>query len=132
MKVNYTTKNGRIAFEFEADNHVGIWKNLSALQEVFEEEKCLKCGSDNLRFSVRKSTYTDDKGKEKECDYHELRCRNCGAKLAFGVLDDGTFSLFPKRKDKEGNWLGKKTNEKGKEVPTYGWVKWNNETQKEE
>jgi hypothetical protein len=29
--------------------------------------------------------------------------------------------LFPKRKDKEGNWL-----------PDGGWVKWNPDTQKEE
>ena len=132
MKVNYTTKNGRLAFEFEADNHVGVWKQLTSIQEVFEEDKCLKCGGNNLRFSVRKSTYVDDKGKEKDCDYHELRCRTCGAKLSFGVLDDGTFSLFPKRKNKDGEWLGIKTDNNGNTKPTYGWVKWNPETNKEE
>jgi len=121
MKVNYTTTNGRINFEFEAYNHAGVWKQLAALQEVFEEPKCQKCDSTLLRFVVRKSTYEDEKGKEKECDYHELRCKNCGAKLAYGVLDDGSFSLFPKRKDKEGNWKGK-----------YGWTKWNPETKQEE
>lgn len=131
MKVNYTTTSGRINFEFEADNHVGVWKQLSSLQEVFEEEKCQKCGGTNLRFCVRKSSYEDDKGKVKECEYHELRCRKCGAKLAYGVLDDGTYSLFPKRKDKDGEWLGHKTVD-GKTKPTYGWVKWNAETSKEE
>lgn len=131
MKVNYQTKNGRMTFEFEADNHVGVWKNLASIQEVFEEEKCQKCGSDNLRFVVRKSSYEDEKGREKECDYHELRCKNCGAKLSFGVLDDGTFSLFPKRKDKNGKWLGSVTKD-GKTKPTYGWVKWNAETSREE
>jgi len=131
MKVNYLTNDGRINFEFEADNHVGIWKQLASLQEVFEEDKCHKCGGTNLRFTVRKSSYEDDKGKVKECEYHELRCRKCGAKLAYGVLDDGTYSLFPKRKDKDGNWLGQKTID-GKTKPTYGWVKWNPETSREE
>ena len=130
MKINYTTKNGRLNFEFEADNQVGAWKTLASLQEVFEESKCLKCGGENLRFVVRKSQYKD-KGKVKDCDYHELKCGSCGAKLAFGVLDDGSYNLFPKRKDKEGQWLGKKIKE-GEEVPTYGWVKWNHDTQKEE
>ena len=121
-----------MTFEFEADNHVGVWAQLSSLQEVFEEDKCLKCGGESLRFSVRKSTYTDDKGKPKEAPYYELRCRDCGAKFSFGVLDDGTFNLFPKRKDKAGKWLGTKKNKDGKTVPTYGWVKWNPETEKEE
>ena len=132
MKVNYTTNNGRLTFEFEAENHVGAWKQLASIQEVFEEDKCRKCDSKELVFTVRKSSYTDEKGKEKDCDYHELRCKKCQAKLAFGVLDDGSYSLFPKRKDKEGNWLGTKTNAKGETVPAYGWVKWNKEKNKEE
>jgi ribosomal protein L40E len=132
MKVNYTTKNGRLVFEFEADNQVGVWKQLASLQEVFEEEKCQKCGGTELRFSVRKSTYEDDKGKIKDCEYHELRCRKCGAKLAYGVLDDNSYNLFPKRKDKEGNWRGVKTDTQGNTKPTYGWVKWNPETNNEE
>ena len=45
---------------------------------------------------------------------------DCGAKLAFGVMKKGG-RLFPKRKDKENNWL-----------PNGGWVKWNPDTQKEE
>jgi len=36
-------------------------------------------------------------------------------------LDDGTFSLFPKRKDDSGKFRG-----------NFGWVKWNPETEKEE
>jgi len=117
MKVNYTTKNGRMTVELEADGHAGLWKELASFQEVFEEDICGKCQSNNLKFVVRKAS--DAKGKEYS--YHELRCKDCWAKLSFGVLDDGKGSLFPKRKDDEGNWRGKS-----------GWVKFNKETQKEE
>ena len=117
MKVIYTTKNGRLSVELEADNHKGLWKQLAKFQEIFEEDTCKKCGKDHLRFVIRKSK--DSKGKEYE--YHELYCVSCRAKLAFGVLDDGEGGLFPKRKGEDGNIKGK-----------YGWVKWNPETKKEE
>jgi hypothetical protein len=131
MKVTHVMQDGKLSFEFEAENIMGAFKQLSILQEVFGEDTCLKCGSKDLRYTVRKSTYKDEKGREKDCDYHELRCKKCSAKLTFGVLDDGSFNLFPKRKDKDGSWLGSKTVD-GKTVPTYGWVKWNFDTGKEE
>lgn len=117
MKVVYTTHDGRFAVELEADSHKGLWKQLAAFQEVFEEGTCKKCDKSQLKFVIRKAK--DSKGKEYE--YHELRCTSCGAKLAFGVLDDGTDSLFPKRKGEDGKYKGK-----------FGWVKWNPDTQQEE
>lgn len=116
MKAHYKTKDGRLTFEIDATDIKGVWKQCAAIQEVFEEPKCQKCGKDNLRFTIRKST----DGK-KEYEYHELKCLSCGAKLPYGVLDDGSGGLFPKRKDKEKNWKGK-----------YGWVKWNPEKEVEE
>jgi len=116
MKVNYTTVSGRLSVELEAETQKGLWAQLAAFQEVFEEAKCRKCESTDLKFVVRKTT----DGK-KEYDYHELRCNKCGAKLAFGVLNDDSGRLFPKRKDDEGKIRG-----------AYGWVKWNPETEKEE
>ena len=117
MKVNYTTKNGRLTVELEADNHTKLWAELASFQEVFEEDHCRKCDSEDLKFVVRKSK--DSKGKT--FDYHELRCNSCGAKMAFGVLDDASFRLFPKRKGEDGKYRG-----------NYGWVKWNPETETEE
>jgi hypothetical protein len=116
MKLNYRSKNGRFAVEFEGAGHKDIWAQIGSFQEVFEEPCCGKCQNDDLRFVVRKTT----DGK-KEYDYHELRCVKCGAKLAFGIMNDGSGSLFPKRKDKDGKAVG-----------TRGWVKWNPETEKEE
>lgn len=117
MKITYTTSNGRMTIELEADTHVSLVQQLASFSEVFEEDTCQKCKKQSLRWNVRKSK--DAKGKEYS--YHELMCKSCGAKLPFGVRDDDTFRLFPKRKDKEGLIRGK-----------YGWVKWNPETEKEE
>jgi DNA-directed RNA polymerase subunit RPC12/RpoP len=103
MKLTYTTGNGRIAAEFDADTHRELFMQISRFQEVFEESKCGKCGSENLKFVVR----TVD-----ENEYFELRCMDCGAKLAFGSMKKGG-GLFPKRKDGD-NWL-----------PDNGWTKWN-------
>ena len=107
MKLNYTTANKRITAEFEADTHRELFTQISKFQEVFEETKCGKCGSENLRFVVR--TVDDN-------EYYELRCMDCGAKLAFGSMKKGG-GLFPKRKDADGNWL-----------PDGGWQKWNPKT----
>ena len=111
MKVNYTTSNGRISVEIEGDTQVEIFQQLANFQEIFAETACGKCESENIRFQVRN---VDDNL------YYELRCMDCGAKLAFGVMKKGG-RLFPKRKDKESNWL-----------PNGGWVKWNPDTQREE
>tara|TARA_Y100001970_G_scaffold78406_2_gene99831 strand:+ start:5006 stop:5335 length:330 start_codon:yes stop_codon:yes gene_type:complete len=109
MKATYTS--GKISVEIEFETQIELFQKLSNFQEIFEETTCGKCGSDNIKFQVRN---VDDNL------YYELRCSDCGAKLAFGVMKKGG-RLFPKRKDKEGNWL-----------PDNGWVKWNSKTQKEE
>jgi hypothetical protein len=53
-------------------------------------------------------------------EYYEIRCVDCGAKLAFGANKKGG-GLFPRRKDAEGNWL-----------PDNGWTKWNPKTKQVE
>ena len=109
MKVTYTS--GKISVEIEADTQIELFQRLANFQEIFAETKCGKCDSENIRFQVRN---VDDNL------YYELKCVDCGAKLAFGVMKKGG-RLFPKRKDNEGKWL-----------PNGGWVKWNPDTQREE
>lgn len=115
MKLNYTTRNGRMSVELEGDTQQAIWEQLGTFQEIFEEAACGKCGSENLRFVVR-----EDKEQNK---YYELHCleRDCRARLAFGSLKGKGAGLYPKRKDAEGKWKG-----------SNGWVKYNKETGKEE
>ena len=49
-------------------------------------------------------------------EFYELRCLDCGAKLAFGAHKKGG-GLFPRRKDIDGEWLSDR-----------GWQKWNPKT----
>jgi DNA-directed RNA polymerase subunit RPC12/RpoP len=111
MKVNYTTNNKRITAEFEGDSQRDVFEQISKFQEVFEQNACGKCANENIRFVVRS---VDDN------HYYELRCSNCGARLAFGAHKVGG-GLFPRRKDPDGTWL-----------PDSGWVKWNPKTEKNE
>jgi translation initiation factor 2 beta subunit (eIF-2beta)/eIF-5 len=110
MKVNYRSKNGRLTIELNGDDQKAIFEEIARFQEVFEEDKCGKCGSENIKFIVRN---VDDN------IYYELRCMDCGAKLAFGIHKKGG-GLFPKRKDGD-NWL-----------PDKGWIKWNSKTEQNE
>tara|TARA_Y100000310_G_C20481014_1_gene714680 strand:- start:332 stop:667 length:336 start_codon:yes stop_codon:yes gene_type:complete len=106
MRINYTSRSGRISVELEAETQRDAFQQLSDFQEIFDEVSCGKCASENLRFVVR----TVD-----ENQFYEIRCLDCGARLEFGSMKQGG-RLFPRRKDKEGNWL-----------PDNGWVKWDKE-----
>jgi len=102
MKVLYKA-NDKLQFELEGSGQKEIFKELAMIQEIFSEEKCGECGSTNLKFVVRNVDGND---------YYELRCNDCGAILGFGQHKKGG-TLFPKRKDDEGNYL-----------PKRGWHKW--------
>ena len=103
MKLNYTTKNGRLSVGIEAESQRELFSELNKFQEVFENEACGKCKGDDIQYVVR--TVDDNQ-------YYELKCKSCGAKLAFGSHKKGG-GLFPKRKDGDA-WL-----------PDGGWMKWN-------
>jgi len=105
MKVVY--REDKLSAEFNVDTPKELFKQLGDFQEVFGQTNCGKCESNNLRYVVR-----ENDGNE----YHELRCADCGAKLAFGVNKTGG-GLFPRRKNADGEWL-----------PDNGWTKWNPKT----
>ncbi|NBX98110.1 hypothetical protein EB118_22125 [bacterium] len=101
MKILYKV-NDKLTFELEGEGQKEIFKELSTIQEIFSEEQCGLCGSTNIRFVVRNVDGND---------YYELRCLDCGAVLAFGQHKKGG-TLFPKRKDDDGNYM-----------PNKGWHK---------
>ena len=103
MRLSYTTKNKRLQVEIEAESQRELFAELNKFQEVFENDVCGKCKSEDIQYIVR--TVDDNQ-------YYELRCGSCGAKLAFGAHKKGG-GLFPKRKDGD-TWL-----------PDNGWQKWN-------
>lgn len=106
MKVRYTTKNGRMTVEFDVSSQKELFRELHKFQEVFEDVAAAKLPdgfveSDDIRYIVRKADYEDEKGKIKQAEYFETRVGSgklMGWKKQFGVLDDGTEGLFPKRK----------------------------------
>lgn len=114
MKIMYKTNDGRLTAEIEGDKQTDVFSGLASFQEVFEHNTCGKCKKSNVRFVVRKNKDDDE--------FFEIHCSEagCRARLAFGQHKKGG-SLFPSKKDKEGNWL-----------PDNGWVKYNAATQKEE
>lgn len=101
MKILYKV-NDKLTFELEGEGQKEIFKELATIQEIFSEEKCGLCGSQNIKFVVRNVDGND---------YYELRCLDCGAILAFGQHKKGG-TLFPKRKDDDGNYM-----------PNRGWHK---------
>jgi hypothetical protein len=106
MQVTYQL--GKLTASFDCDTQKELFAQLASFQEVFGQEKCGKCDCDDLQFVVRENN---------ENEYHELRCKKCYAKLAFGVNKKGG-GLFPKRKNADNEWL-----------PDGGWVKWNPDKQ---
>lgn len=85
-----------------------MFAQAAALNEVFGINQCEACKSKNIRPRVR----VVEKGK-KTYTYYEYVCSDCYARLSLGQHQTGG-TMFPKRKDKDGNPLENK-----------GWVKYN-------
>lgn len=135
MKLLYTTKDGRMQIELEADSQVDLWRELSKFQEVFEEEASSYVGdgkggkkvesSSDIRYRVRTAKGKDDKGKEEEFDYFEKIVVSGplkGFKKSFGMLKGKNAGLFPKPSP-EGNEFIKGFN---------GWHKYNGAKKEQE
>ena len=107
MKLNYTTKNNRLIVQIEAGEVKEAFKQLSEIQEVFDEPFCGSCNSANIKYQVRNVD-----GNE----FYEIKCLDCLSRLSFGQHKKGG-TLFPKRKNEDGSF----------DVKNKGWVKWNGE-----
>lgn len=103
MKVIYTTADKRMQVEVEGKDNKDIFSQIALFQEIYETRRCGACDSERVQFVCR---------EVQGNTYYEIKCLDCGSTLGFGQKRaDG--SLFPKRKDKDGNWL-----------PNGGWTKW--------
>lgn len=102
MKLKYKI-NDKVELEIEGEGQKEVFKELSAVQEIFGEEKCGLCKKNNLKFVVRNVDSND---------YFEIRCNDCGGVLSFGQHKKGG-TLFPKRKGENNEYL-----------PNGGWHKW--------
>ncbi|HEY9706371.1 MAG TPA: hypothetical protein V6C58_28300 [Allocoleopsis sp.] len=121
MKVEFPiVMDGRqIMVTDEVESAQELFEFLAEMQELFSDTTCTRNGSESDHVKIRVRVDEDDN------KYYEFYCYKgdksvMGSKKAFGVNKKGG-GLFPRNKDKEGNYL-----------PNNGWVKFNKETGKEE
>lgn len=108
MKLQYTSKDGRMVVEIEAETQVQLFEQLAAFQEVFEDNTCVakKNGnivkSDFTRFVVRENK-DGDKFYEKTCEDWDMGL--FGYKKQYGCRKKGG-GLFPKDMPEENRIPG--------------------------
>ena len=109
-----TFRSGTLSIEVEGQSQKELFNELAKAQEVFSYAACGKCGGEELRFVVRNVDNND---------FYELHCltSQCRARFTFGQHKSQDDTLFPRRKNKQGDWL-----------PNKGWMKFNSLTRKEE
>ena len=113
MKLNYTTRDGRFTVEIDGSSDKELFRKLAHFQEIFEDSPSANIDGKQVNggdvvYRVRKAKYIDEKGKEKEAEYFEKLVVSgplMWYKKAFGVLDDGSDNLFPKRPAEDENLL---------------------------
>ena len=100
MFVLTTKKLGRNNFTmgFEGDTlHEALLESKSV--SFWDIKSCGLCGKDDLFADAYKA------GQNKEYDYTVIRCRDCGAKVTFGMKKDKTAMFLRKTEDKKLEWI---------------------------
>lgn len=98
MEANFKTPGGQLVFKLHGETVKDIFEELAEVQEIFGmPPNCGVCENSEIAYRVREN------GGNK---FYELHCLtvSCRARFSFGQSKDQK-SLFPKRKDKDGNWL---------------------------
>jgi hypothetical protein len=113
MQVSYTTADGSMTATFEGKTQADIWEQIAAFQEVFETRPVTIDGAviDGKNVQYRKRTVDGNDYYEKVYVGEDKNLR--GYKLEYGSLKEPKGGLFPRRKDKDNNWLD-----------NNGWNKW--------
>lgn len=102
MKVKYLSQNKRLTLEAEGDVKE-VFKQLAVFDEVFNNGECPVTNSTNIAFRCREIDGNT---------FYEVYDKESGYALSFGQTKQGG-KLFPRKKDKDGNWLA-----------NGGWVKY--------
>jgi hypothetical protein len=79
--------DGKVSFEVEGDSEYEIFKQIARVQEVFDHNKCGKCGSGHTKYVCRLD--------KDENDWLEVVCQECRAKVIFGRAKKGGV-IYPK------------------------------------
>jgi len=86
MEATYKTANGRLLIKVTGETVKDIFRQIAAVQDVFDIDTCGKCGQHEITFRCR---VVDDN------EYFEALCTSCGAALHYGQHKKGG-TLFPK------------------------------------
>jgi hypothetical protein len=106
MEAHFRTRNGQLSFKLSGATVKEVFEELAEVEEIFDmAQYCGVCQNTEIGHRVREN------GGNK---FYELHCLtpSCRARFSFGQSKDQK-SLFPKRKDGEGNW-----------IDNDGWVKY--------
>lgn len=111
MKVKY--RNQKFEVEFEGEKQHSIIEQIASFQEVFEENQCGNCKSENIAFVVRKN------GKNK---FYELHCRECHHKADLGTRQED-LTMYVKRLEVDSKGKAVKKDDKVVRKGKNGWYK---------
>src|SRR5690606_22014825 len=119
MEVEITLKNGvKGTFSGEVKE---VWRQLAEFQEIFGNDTCGKCSSNNVNYEVR--TAVDEEGEKFE--FFEMKCQDCYSRLSFGTPKENNQKLFPKRYETNSKGKAVKGEDgRGKYLPNNGWMKY--------
>ena len=111
MKATYKVSE-KLTFTIEGETQKDVFRQLSEIDEVFNNQTCPLTSSgkptNNVRFSVR--TVDDN-------EFFEMRSLDPPfARKSFGQHKGTKGTLFPRNKDKDGNW-----------IDNNGWYVWKKE-----
>src|SRR5688572_22533100 len=95
MQAQYKPVSGNILITVDCTDMKDLLKKLAEIDDVFGEAQCGGCGGKSIRYTHRSA---------QGYDFYEAVCTTCKAKLQYGQAKEGG-KLFPRRKDKEGNYL---------------------------
>ena len=114
MEVKYRSADGRFEVMFDEKDQCGLFEKLAAFQEIFEDDNNVVIENESvpqsdLKFRVRKV----DGNEFYEKVYAGNNPKLFGYKMEYGSSKENKGCLFPKRKDKEGNYY-----------KNGGWHKW--------
>jgi hypothetical protein len=110
MQVTYKTADGRLTFTFDATNDKEVFARIGSIQELYEDGTVEIDGEEVPETDVRYRCRTVGKFSFPEKFY---KGNNAALRGYYKAYSEGENGLYPKRKDKDGNWL-----------PNGGWTKW--------
>lgn len=113
MKIRFKPRRN-VEIEIDGTSAKELFVQLAAASETFGVKACGHCQSEDLTFTAR---VVDGN------TFPEMKCKDCGSKLAMGQSKDGG-SIYPRvRYHKQHPDVKAKKAKEGDPLPEAGWFK---------